>query len=485
MRSALSRRPPSSVHGAPIELAEPAPADRLAASPATLELPAENRLAARPRRRRPAQPARRDAPPRARGAAARPGVPRHADRSCQPGAVPGPAELSRWRASVVTVARITVMFVDLDDFKTVNDSLGHTGGDELLQVVAGGSRLRCVPSDTAARLGGDEFAVLLEDLARADGALAVAERRPRMALASRSTIGGRDQRGHGQHRRRLSRRRRRRPRMLLRNADVAMYAAKERGKGRVARRSSRPCTTRVDRAAAAQRPISTQRLPTVSSSLVYQPLVDLATRRWSASRRSCAGLTRAAASIAPDRVHPAGGGERPDRPDRPLGARRSACEQLRRWQAADPAAEHFELCINVSACQLADPGFLGRRAYDRRRHRGRPLNGSTLEITASTLSDRRQRADAAPSCTHLKAHRRAARDRRRRSPRVADLPAPDHAQDHLPGDLLELGARLAAVDAPPGRGSAAPRRRRSRRAAQPDRHPQPRSTHVRHLPRFS
>jgi diguanylate cyclase (GGDEF)-like protein/PAS domain S-box-containing protein len=69
-----------------------------------------------------------------------------------------------------------VVFVDLDDFKNVNDSLGHAEGDLLIAQV--GERLAETirPEDTAARLGGDEFALLLEDLTSADAALVVAER---------------------------------------------------------------------------------------------------------------------------------------------------------------------------------------------------------------------------------------------------------------------------------------------------------------------
>jgi len=73
-------------------------------------------------------------------------------------------------------APIAVLFIDLDDFKTFNDTLGHSRGDEVLLEVS--RRLRSVlrPSDTVARLGGDEFAVLVEDLDEPHGATSVAER---------------------------------------------------------------------------------------------------------------------------------------------------------------------------------------------------------------------------------------------------------------------------------------------------------------------
>jgi len=127
---------------------------------------------------------------------------------------------------------VYVLFVDIDDFKTINDTLGHQAGDEVLSEVA--KRLqRCLrDGDTAARLGGDEFAVLLEDEPTAGDAVAVAERtlaefrNPIHVAGERLSIqlsigvakGLRGQHTAGE---------------LLRNADVAMYGAKGRGKNQL------------------------------------------------------------------------------------------------------------------------------------------------------------------------------------------------------------------------------------------------------------
>ena len=133
-------------------------------------------------------------------------------------------------ASGRTSGGISVMFVDLDDFKTVNDSLGHPCGDQLLRLV--GDRIKdCLRSgDTAARLGGDEFAILLDNADGADAVL-VAER-IFSALEAPVIIEGREvfvscstgiavdperTSGAGE---------------LLRDADTAMYAAKAKGKAR-------------------------------------------------------------------------------------------------------------------------------------------------------------------------------------------------------------------------------------------------------------
>jgi diguanylate cyclase (GGDEF)-like protein len=125
--------------------------------------------------------------------------------------------------------KVAVMFVDLDDFKEVNDSLGHEAGDRVL--VAKAKRLRvCLrPADTAARLGGDEFTVLLEDVEDAQGAVRVAERILE-ELQTPVTFGELERvlgasigiaLGDGTHDR---------PGDLLRKADLALYRAKGRGK---------------------------------------------------------------------------------------------------------------------------------------------------------------------------------------------------------------------------------------------------------------
>jgi diguanylate cyclase (GGDEF)-like protein len=125
-----------------------------------------------------------------------------------------------------------VLFVDLDDFKTVNDSLGHAAGDELL--VALGRRLRSAipPNATAARLGGDEFAVVLPGVRDLAEVTAIAEQLLATIGAPVSTV-GRVVPVHASIGAALSL-----PGQstadLLRNADTAMYAAKNLGKDRVA-----------------------------------------------------------------------------------------------------------------------------------------------------------------------------------------------------------------------------------------------------------
>jgi diguanylate cyclase len=147
-------------------------------------------------------------------------------------------------------ADVSVLFCDLDDFKHVNDELGHDVGDELLRAVAGRLATAVRPSDTVARLGGDEFAMLLEQAGEAEE---VAERvvtsvhapydlggrhvttTVSVGVAHHGDVraahlrvvgkGERNRRTAGEETRELAR-------DLLRSADIAMYTAKATGKGR-------------------------------------------------------------------------------------------------------------------------------------------------------------------------------------------------------------------------------------------------------------
>jgi diguanylate cyclase (GGDEF)-like protein len=126
----------------------------------------------------------------------------------------------------------TLLFLDLDDFKTINDSLGHAIGDELLEAVAGRLRGTLKSGDLAARLGGDEFAVLLHDVHDAKDVTRVADRVIDL-LARPFSVAGHEISAHAS----LGivegwSADARDPDELLRNADMAMYTAKHAGKQR-------------------------------------------------------------------------------------------------------------------------------------------------------------------------------------------------------------------------------------------------------------
>jgi diguanylate cyclase (GGDEF)-like protein/PAS domain S-box-containing protein len=168
---------------------------------------------------------------------------------------------------------ITVLFLDLDDFKRVNDSLGHAEGDRLL--IAAGERFLCCAraADSVARLGGDEFAILMEHVAGTDGRAELLDRL-QTAMAHPFTLSGNlvqvsvsigvATAGPGDT-----------ADDLLRNADVAMYVAKRRGKGRAETYESRmyaDVRERLEMEAALRSALEGDEL-----TLHYQPMVDLAT----------------------------------------------------------------------------------------------------------------------------------------------------------------------------------------------------------------
>ena len=170
---------------------------------------------------------------------------------------------------------ISVLFIDLDDFKTVNDSLGHACGDQLLRECA--TRLRdCLrPADTPARFGGDEFAILLEDSDKTSH-LDIAHRimkafDPPFALDDKevfvhASIGIAT--STAQDFASLSG-----PEALLRNADTAMYIAKEKGKARFEvfqPEMHEAATRRLELKADMQRAVDHEEF-----ELQYQPVIEL------------------------------------------------------------------------------------------------------------------------------------------------------------------------------------------------------------------
>jgi diguanylate cyclase (GGDEF)-like protein/PAS domain S-box-containing protein len=171
---------------------------------------------------------------------------------------------------------LAVLFLDLDDFKTVNDSLGHRAGDELLVDVAHRIDRAIRPGDTVARLGGDELAILLEDLNGIEGAVFVADRVSRL-FDNPFSVDGAELSVHASIGIAFSDRDGRTPDDLLRDADIAMYEAKRSGKASFQVFEAAMGVTAAERLrlkADLQRAVEYGELV-----LHYQPIVDLARAR--------------------------------------------------------------------------------------------------------------------------------------------------------------------------------------------------------------
>jgi len=136
--------------------------------------------------------------------------------------------------SAVSGSPVGVLFLDLDNFKLINDSLGHHAGDELLRAVAPRLRSHLRPGDIVARFGGDEFGILVDRLADEAEAMTIAKRIA-AAFAEPYSMGGVDHFVTGSVGIAVARPSAREPveaEMLIRDADAAMYRAKERGRAR-------------------------------------------------------------------------------------------------------------------------------------------------------------------------------------------------------------------------------------------------------------
>lgn len=279
-----------------------------------------------------------------------------------------------------------LLFIDLDHFKTLNDTLGHDVGDTLLVEVAGRLRACISEGDTAARQGGDEFAVMLEELGSEPAAAAiqaetVAERirgevlRPFMLADGSEHFGSASigislfsgQEGSVEE--------------LVRQADIALYRAKDAGRNMV-RFFDNAMQTALNERAALE---SGLRSALVRNEFVLfvQPQVDRAGQlrgaecliRWQPPGRppvmpgDFVPLAEASGLIVPIG----------------LWVLDEACCQLSRW-AGQPATRDLYLAVNVSACQFRQADFVAQVRAALQRHGANPAR-LKIELTESLLLD--------------------------------------------------------------------------------------------------
>ena len=287
--------------------------------------------------------------------------------------------------AAISGSPVGILFLDLDHFKLINDSLGHHAGDALLRAVAPRLRSHLRPGDIVARFGGDEFGVLIDRLADEGEAMAIADR-VAAAFAQpfaidavehfvSASIGVAVAGGSGE-----------RPvnaELLIRDADAAMYRAKEGGR-------SRCVLFDAEMRAAAMQRLEVERdlrqaLDRDELALYYQPVVNLrsgeingleALVRWRHPERGMLDPGEFV-SIAEDSglIEPIG-----------RWVQERACRQALAWQQLRPDARPFDVAINLSARQAAHRDLpstieevLARTGLD-------PVH-LRLEITESVLID--------------------------------------------------------------------------------------------------
>ncbi|HEX6601263.1 MAG TPA: EAL domain-containing protein, partial [Solirubrobacterales bacterium] len=288
------------------------------------------------------------------------------------------------RASV-SGSPVGILFLDLDHFKLINDSLGHHAGDALLRAVAPRLRSHLRPGDVVARFGGDEFGILIDRLADEGEAVAIADR-VAAAFTQPFSIDGVDHfvsSSIGVAISRASEERTVNAEMLIRDADAAMYRAKEGGRAR--------CVLfDAEMRAGAMRRLEVERelrhaLDRDELALHYQPVVNLrsgeiagleALVRWRHPERGTLDPSEFV-SIAEDSglIEPIG-----------RWVQERACRQAVEWHQLRPDSRPLDVAVNLSARQVAHRDLpavveeiLARTGLD-------PVN-LRLEITESVLVD--------------------------------------------------------------------------------------------------
>lgn len=248
-----------------------------------------------------------------------------------------------------------VLFLDLDRFKNINDSLGHIAGDQLLIATA-----RCLedcmrPMDTVARLGGDEFAILLDGLESVSDAILVAER-IQQALTRPFTLNGHEVFVTTSIGITLSNTGYEDPENVLRDADTAMYRAKESGKARFEVFDSSMHSHAV---ALLQLENDLRRaIERREFKVYYQPIVNLDTDEVSGFEALVRWYHPERGLVPPDEF--IGIAEETGLiVDIGILVLRESCRQLREWQAR-PGLKSLTVAVNLSAKQFAQPDLVSQ-----------------------------------------------------------------------------------------------------------------------------
>jgi diguanylate cyclase (GGDEF)-like protein/PAS domain S-box-containing protein len=248
----------------------------------------------------------------------------------------------------------SVLLIDLDNFKSINDSIGNAAGDALLKAVANRLQTCLRPSDTAARFGGDKFAVLIEGSDRLEGGVLVAERIRDtfrtpftindsevfvgVSIGIATTIDGNDD-----------------PLELQRNADAAMYMAKSEGKDRYIvfeREMHEAVVDRLHMESDLHKAIQQKEF-----EIYYQPIIDLSSKRTIGMEALTRWRHPERGLIPPMEFIPLA---EETNLIVPLGAwiLEEACRQAREWQLAFESEERIAITVNISSRQFQDSSLL-------------------------------------------------------------------------------------------------------------------------------
>ncbi|PDQ18622.1 histidine kinase [Mesorhizobium sanjuanii] len=274
---------------------------------------------------------------------------------------------------------VTVLFIDLDNFKLVNDTLGHNAGDELLKIVAG-RMVECVKAtDTVVRLGGDEFVIVLFDQPTNADLISETLQKIRASIAEPVHL--------GEHRLRATAsigianypKDGTDPDMLLANADAAMYRAKEFGRDNF-QFYAPEFNIRTQEKFVLQEELRNG-LARSEFTLLYQPQVDLRSGQVFAVEALIRWKHPTRGMVAPGAFIPTA---EETGLIVPIGdwVLHEACRQNKEWQ--DAGLPSMTVCVNVSARQFRERNLIGR-VVDALRASGLEARYLELEVTESLI----------------------------------------------------------------------------------------------------
>lgn len=298
---------------------------------------------------------------------------------------------SAFTTSVERNYLVAVLFLDLDRFKIVNDSLGHSFGDKLLSAIAF-SLKSCLHDQTIARFGGDEFTILLEDIQDISDATRVAEQ-INQQLGQSFNLDGYYAFTTASIGIALSSMDYNQPADLLRNANIAMYRAKAQGRGRYAvfdrvMHDEIVAQSRLENDL--RRDIQKMGQLNNPFRLYYQPIVSLSTGKISCFEALIRWHHSIRGIVYPTQFIPLA---EETGLIVPLGnwVLREACQQMRTWQLAFAENSPKAIAVNLSAKQFLQPDLV-EQINSILQETELPPNSLTLEITESVIMENSEQA---------------------------------------------------------------------------------------------